>query len=245
MSIADAGTSRDGGEAGRSTCSSPTSLPPLGPKLPRRRRSPDDYPISLRLAGVPVLVVGGGRIAEGRVAGLAGAGARIRIVAPRITPRLRRRVERGGLQWTARPFELGDVRGARFVFVATDSREVNRAAAFAARALGLLVNAADMPELCDFTLPAIGRRGLLTVAVSSGGRSPTAARVARDAAVSAVGPAHVKLAALLARLREQLPAGSRADAARALVAGGALRLLAAGDRAGLARLVRRVSARGA
>ncbi len=205
-------------------------------------RRQTDFPVALRLGGVPVLVVGGGRIAEGRIRALLAAGAEVRVVAPRGGPALRRWAAAGKLRWRRREFDWKDVRGVRFVFTATDMSEVNRAAVAAARGAGLLANAADAPGLCDFTLPAVGRRGDLTLAVTSSGRSPTAAKAARDAAMAAVGPEYGRLVRLLARLRARLPRASRAHALQSLVEGGAARLLAEGDGAGLRRLIRRTLA---
>jgi precorrin-2 dehydrogenase/sirohydrochlorin ferrochelatase len=153
-----------------------------------------DFPVCLRLQGRRVLIVGGGVIAEGKIRGLVAAGAAIRVVAPEVTPPIAELVATGAVEWSARAFEPSDVQGHQFVFSATNDRSVTEVVSVAARSAGALLNAADDPEFCDFTLPSVGRRGLITVAVSTDGAAPAvAARVRR-------------------RLMEELSAGERARA---------------------------------
>ncbi|MHB1844542.1 MAG: precorrin-2 dehydrogenase/sirohydrochlorin ferrochelatase family protein [Deltaproteobacteria bacterium] len=198
-----------------------------------------DYPVALQLAGWPVLVVGGGPIALGRIRGLLDASALVRVVASEAHPELHELAGQGRVTLALRPFQESDVAEVRLVFTATSSPEVNRAVVVAARARGILANAADVPALCDFTVPAVGRRGALTIAVTTGGQSPTAAKAARDAAMDALGPEYGELTSLLSRLRQRIPRAQRLESLRAIVDAGAARLLARGDRVALFGLVRR------
>ncbi|MHB8417018.1 MAG: precorrin-2 dehydrogenase/sirohydrochlorin ferrochelatase family protein [Myxococcales bacterium] len=198
-----------------------------------------DYPVALRLDGKRVLLVGGGRIAEERARRLIECGVRLRLVAPAISANLATWAAEGKLQAVLRPFEPGDLDGVFVAFTATSSRAVNRAVVEAARARRILANAADAPDLCDFTLPAVARRGDLCIAITSGGTSPTAAKAARDRALEAIGPEFGVLTSLLGRLRPRLPAPTRALALQAIVDGGGARLLSQNDRAGLFGLVKR------
>ncbi|HUH12126.1 MAG TPA: bifunctional precorrin-2 dehydrogenase/sirohydrochlorin ferrochelatase [Longimicrobiales bacterium] len=167
-----------------------------------------DYPICLRLQGRPVLLVGGGLIAEGRALQLLEAGALPRMVAPGVTPALRRLAEEGRLEWVEREYASGDVRGHHVVFVATDDEQVSQRVAEEARALGIWVNAADLPDLCDFTLPSVGRRGPIVVAVSTSGQAPALARHLRRQFLEQVGLEHVQLARLSGWIRKRLPRGA-------------------------------------
>jgi siroheme synthase-like protein len=130
-----------------------------------------DYPIMLDLTGVPVLVVGGGRIALRKIEGLLKAHAEVTVVAPSIIDEIRglpvRIVDRG--------YESGDVAVARLVITAADDPAVNAAVAADATALGIWVNSADDPGNCTFTLPAVARDGAVIVAVGTGGASPALA----------------------------------------------------------------------
>jgi siroheme synthase-like protein len=138
------------------------------------------YPVALDLTGRPCLVVGGGTIAERKVAGLVGAGARVTVVSPSLSPELMRLATDGRFTWWPRAYGGGDVAGFFLVMVATDDGAVNGAVAAEARARGVLVNCADDPGRCDFILPSVLRRGLIMVAVSTGGASPIMARLVRE-----------------------------------------------------------------
>jgi precorrin-2 dehydrogenase/sirohydrochlorin ferrochelatase len=138
------------------------------------------YPVTLDLDGRPCLVVGGGVIAERKVRGLLEAGARVTVVSPALSPVLVALATDSRVTWRRRAYTLGDAAGFFLVMVATDDGVVNDAVAVEARAGGALVNCADDPDRCDFILPAVLRRGALTVAVSTGGASPTLARVVRE-----------------------------------------------------------------
>ncbi|MFL5344498.1 MAG: bifunctional precorrin-2 dehydrogenase/sirohydrochlorin ferrochelatase [Hyalangium sp.] len=170
--------------------------------------SPDtsiDYPVCLRLSGKRVLLIGAGTIAEGRALQLLESGARLRMIAPQATETLRRLATEGTLELLERPYEPGDVAGHALVFVATDDRRVSEAVAAETRSLGIWLNAADEPDLCDFTLPSVGRRGSITVAVSTNGQAPALARSLRRRLVEQISLHHVQLARLSGWLRERLP----------------------------------------
>jgi len=137
------------------------------------------YPVFLRLDAVPVLVVGGGPVAARKVAGLAAAGAAVRVVAPDISTDLdRAHVD----ELHQRPYEPGDLDGIRLVVTATGRPDIDAAVAADATAAGIWVNAADQPDDCTFILPAVARNGPLTIAVSTDGESPALARRLRDRA---------------------------------------------------------------
>ena len=138
------------------------------------------YPVCLDMTERRCLVVGGGPVAERKVAGLLEAGARLTVVSPSTTDRLRDWARAARIRLRLREYAAGDLAGHSLVFVATDDGRVNADVARDARAAGVLVNAADDPAHCDFILPAVLRRGELTVAVSTGGASPALARTVRD-----------------------------------------------------------------
>lgn len=138
------------------------------------------YPVCLDMADRPCLVVGGGPVAERKVAGLLDAGARLTVVSPSATDRLREWASADRIRLLPREYAAADLAGQAVVFVATDDERINAGVARDARAVGVLVNAVDDPAHCDFILPAVLRRGLITVAVSTGGASPALARAVRD-----------------------------------------------------------------
>jgi siroheme synthase-like protein len=92
---------------------------------------------------------------------------------------------------------------------ATDDPEVNRQVHADAQAARVWVNAADDPEACAFTLPAVVRQGPVTVAVSTGGHSPALAGWLRDQVAGLLGPEIGRLAELLSEARDELQAAGR------------------------------------
>lgn len=138
------------------------------------------FPMFLKLEGQPALVVGAGRVGETKIRSLLRAGARVRVVAPRATPRVKAWARAGRVDWAARPFAARDLRGALLAVVATGSEEQNGRVARLARRQRIPVNVVDDPEQCDFFYPAVIRRGPLLVAISTEGRSPALARRLRQ-----------------------------------------------------------------
>ncbi len=134
------------------------------------------YPVFLRLDGMPVLVVGGGAVAAGKLDGLLAAGARPTVVAPLISAACRR----DGVTVVERGFDDRDLDAARFV-IAAATPEVNRAVATAAAARNLFVNAVDDPTSASAFLGGVIRRGDVTVAISTGGAAPALAGLLREA----------------------------------------------------------------
>ena len=134
------------------------------------------FPVFLKLKGRRSLVVGGGTIAAQKLTGLIEAGADVTIVAPKLSAEVFRLVDSGQTQWIAREFEPGDLDGALLVVAATGDPEVNERVFLAALARGILCNAVDEPERCDFYYPAVVRRGDLQIAISTNGKSPALAQ---------------------------------------------------------------------
>ncbi len=158
------------------------------------------YPASLVLEGRPCLVVGGGRIAARKVEGLLAAGADVTVVAPSIVDAIRSLPVRR----EQRPYRRGEAGGYRLVITATGVAAVDRTVFADAERSGVFVNAADDPDACSFLVPAIVRRGPVTIAVSTGGVSPALAAWLKARVAEAVGPDVETLAALLGRARSSL-----------------------------------------
>jgi uroporphyrin-III C-methyltransferase/precorrin-2 dehydrogenase/sirohydrochlorin ferrochelatase len=87
---------------------------------------------------------------------------------------------------------------------ATDDPEVNRAAFEEARAAGIWINAADVPSHCDFIMPSILRRGDLSVAISTSGRSPALAVRLRQQIARMIGPEYARLVEVLHEARQRI-----------------------------------------
>ncbi|WP_417912563.1 precorrin-2 dehydrogenase/sirohydrochlorin ferrochelatase family protein [Candidatus Electronema sp. TJ] len=167
------------------------------------------YPLSLNISGQLCIVVGGGKVAERKTLSLLEAGARVRLISPQLTARLHELSAADELDWQARRFQPGDLRGALLVFAATDSAAVNETVAQEAKAAGILANVADAPELCGFQVPAVARQGDLSIAVSTNGKSPALAARIRKRLEADYGPEYAVLLELLGRIRERTLAEER------------------------------------
>lgn len=108
-----------------------------------------------------------------------------------------------------RHYQAGDLDGAWLAIAATDDPQANRRVHADGQAARVWVNAADDPEACAFTLPAVLRRGPVSVAVSTGGHSPALAGWLRDQVAALLGPEIGALAGLMSEARDQLQAAGR------------------------------------
>lgn len=133
------------------------------------------FPVFLKLAGRPVLVVGGGPVATSKLGGLVAVGARITVVAPAVTDE----ILSSGVHVEARGFETSDLDGMWYV-VAAATPEVNRAVARAAESRRVFVNAVDDPPNATAYLGGVVRRGGAAIAISTGGRAPALAGLLRE-----------------------------------------------------------------
>jgi len=138
------------------------------------------YPIFLEMRNRRCAVIGGGPVAEGKVAGLLAAGASVTVISPEVTAELARRAQSGEIRHHAKRYAMGDLAGFDVVFAATDDEAVNSAVTREARQRGVWINVADSPLRCDFILPSVLRRGDVTIAISTGGKSPALARMVRE-----------------------------------------------------------------
>ncbi|UUZ89470.1 bifunctional precorrin-2 dehydrogenase/sirohydrochlorin ferrochelatase [Paenibacillus sp. P25] len=166
------------------------------------------YPVLLDLEGKPCLVVGGGTVAERKVRSLLEAGADVTVVSPELTERLESWTESGRLQVRRIEYTAGlpELAATWLVYAATDSPEVNAMVRQEAEALRKPVNAADNGEEGGFLVPAIVRRGRLTVSVSTGGASPGLAARLRDQLEAAFGEEYEAYLDLLYILRKTIQA---------------------------------------
>jgi uroporphyrin-III C-methyltransferase / precorrin-2 dehydrogenase / sirohydrochlorin ferrochelatase len=133
-------------------------------------------PVFLNLRGRLTLVVGGGVVAARKIELLLKAHARVRVIAPDLTPELAVFRDAGRIEHVSATFDDRQLDEAAFVIAATDSRSVNHAVARAGAARGLFVNVVDDQEASTAVMPAIVDRSPIIVAIGTSGQSPTLAR---------------------------------------------------------------------
>ena len=172
------------------------------------------YAAQFDLRGKRCVVVGGGKIARRKAETLSECGGQVTVIAPTVDPGIRQLPNVCVLE---RKYEAGDLEDVWFVIAATDDETVNAAVARDASARRIWTNVVDDPALSSFIVPAILRRGPITIGVSTAGASPTLAARVRDAIGDAVDPAYGAVAELLAVLRPRVLAAIAVPEARSAV----------------------------
>lgn len=134
------------------------------------------YPAFINLCGKKCVVVGGGKVAERKVASLLSTGADVMVISPVLTDTIEKHKKRGRIRHIRRNYRSGDLKGAFLVIAATSDERINRKVSDDAPCL---VNVADKPEMANFIVPSVVNRGPMTIAVSTSGASPAIARAVR------------------------------------------------------------------
>ena len=161
----------------------------------------DYFPLFLRIAGQPVVVIGGGEVAARKTVLLAKAGAAITLVSPHLCPSLQERLARGEVRHIAEEFRPEHLEGARLVIAATDIESVNAWVARSAEARNILVNVVDDRDKSRFIMPAIVDRSPVIVAIGSSGDAPVLTRRLREKFEALLPTGLGKLAKLSGELR--------------------------------------------
>jgi len=192
------------------------------------------YPIYVNLRGQLCVVVGGGKIAEGKVEGLLTAGAKVKVISPDLTSYLRTLSKENAIEHIERTYQTGDLTGAFMVICATDQVEINHKVWQEASANRQLVNVVDDTPRCNFIAPAILRKGDLTLAISTAGKAPALAVRLKERLQEQLGTEYERFLELSGQLREPLARHvpdfeTRKALWYELVDSDALNLLAQGD----------------
>lgn len=143
-------------------------------------------------------------MAERKVRSLLEAGARVRVISPGLTADLQALADAGAIEYRRGEYHPDDAEGAFLVISATNDPAANRVVAENCRERRILLNAVDDPENCTFFVPASIRRGDLTIAISTGGKSPLLARKLREKLEREFGPLYGDYLALLGQIRHNI-----------------------------------------
>ncbi|MFB6731207.1 NAD(P)-binding protein [Bacillus mobilis] len=137
------------------------------------------YPLTVRVEKKRVVVIGGGKVAGFKIIPLLKQGADIIVISPELDANLVKLVEEKQIRWYQREYEKSDIQGAFLVVAASGDAVLNEQVAEDS-AENQLVNVITNPESGNVHFPAAIHRGLLNVAVSTGGASPKLAKKIRD-----------------------------------------------------------------
>lgn len=129
------------------------------------------YPVMLDLRDRKCLIVGGGTIALRKVVGLLRTEARVFVISPEFTNNFKRFKEK--IVMVHKTFETQDITpDYAVVIAATNIEKVNHQVFERARELNIPCNVVDQPDHCSFIVPAVVRRGNISVAISTNAASP-------------------------------------------------------------------------
>jgi len=186
----------------------------LAVKLTSTSRKAAFFPMLVNLAGRKCVVVGAGTVAAAKIEGLLRCGGDVVVVSPRAVTAIQRLARAGRLVWRRKAFSQRDVQGKFLAVAATNSSKINEAVFRACAARGVLCNSVDDPQHCDFIYPAVARRGLLQIAISTGGRSPALAARLRREMERQFGPEWGAWVEDLGRRRDELLRGKMPEKSR-------------------------------
>ncbi|MFC1474417.1 bifunctional precorrin-2 dehydrogenase/sirohydrochlorin ferrochelatase [bacterium] len=162
------------------------------------------YAAFLDLKGLECLLVGGGKVA-GRKAGLLlEACAAVTVVAPEAGNRISGLAKSGRLKWEKREYLDGEAADYFLIVAATNNRDLNSRVSRDALNAKRLINAVDMPELCNFYVPSLLKRGELRIALSTSGACPALARKLRKDLEDRYPESYARLVAALRSYRERI-----------------------------------------
>ncbi len=161
-------------------------------------------PLNIDLKERACLVIGGGAVAERKVKVMLAYSAAVTVVSPAIGSYLSDLVKREKVGWIKDIYRPVYLKSRFMVICATDSAEVNRSAAEDCIERGVLVNSVSEPDMCTFFLPALLKKGPLTVTVSTAGSSPALSRRIRDQLDSVLGPEYEAYIRFLGVMRPQI-----------------------------------------
>lgn len=162
------------------------------------------YPINVNITNRLCVVVGGGPVALRKTKSLLAGGAKIRVISPEAHAELQIMVRHREIEWFARDFVEGDLKGAFLVFAATNNHEAQTLIAREAGKYSVLLNSADDPRKSHFHVPAHFRRGKMLLTVSTGGSSPALAKKIRQQLEEIVVVEYEIVADLFSLIREKV-----------------------------------------
>jgi len=162
------------------------------------------YPVHLDIQNRKCLIVGGGAVGTRKVSTLLECGARVTVVSPDPTPELVRLASAGTITLIKRAYQSNDINGMLLVIGATDDESLNWQISQDANEADILCNIADRPEVCNFILPSIVRRGDLVITISTSGKSPALAKHLRQQLEKQFGEEYADFLLLMGAVRKKL-----------------------------------------
>ena len=165
---------------------------------------PRYYPAFIDVRGRDCVVIGGGDLGEEKVVKLLECDAKVVVVSPDVTPKVKGLADTGEVEWIRREYKDGDLERAFIAIANTGDPEMDGRISKEAEERNVILNVVDVTHLCTFIAPSVARRGEVTVATSTGGASPALARTFREKLESSRILEYADLAPVLSDARAEL-----------------------------------------
>jgi len=162
------------------------------------------YPIFLELGSRRTVVIGGGAVALRKVQALLNAGARVIVVAERIDDMMTALCQGTDAELIKSKYSKNYLAGALLAIAATNNHQLNKQIYKDCQELEVLCNVVDVPELCDFFVPAVVKRGDLQIAIGTEGQCPAYAGHTRKKLEAIFTEQHGQFLAELEKLRKKI-----------------------------------------
>lgn len=162
------------------------------------------YPLFLNIKDKKCVIVGGGEVSYRKIKGILNCGAKIIVISPEFNKKILRIAKDKPIKLIKRRYRKTDINGASIVIAATGNKELNKRISEDSKKVGALVNVVDDIRRSDFISPSFFRRGNLTIAISTGGKSPIIAKKIRERIEESFSDEYKILINLVGDIRSQL-----------------------------------------
>jgi precorrin-2 dehydrogenase/sirohydrochlorin ferrochelatase len=162
------------------------------------------YPIFIELSGRRAVVIGAGAVAVRKAQPLLEAGARLVIVAEKISYMMTALCRDTNAELIKDKYSKSYLSGAVLAIAATNKKDLNKRIYKDCQELEILCNVVDEPELCDFFVPAVVKRGSLQIAIGTEGHYPAYAGHIRKKLEKTFTDEHGRFLAELEVIRKQI-----------------------------------------
>ena len=179
------------------------------------KKKPSYYPILVDISGNPCLVIGGGRVAYRKVEALLLFNSDITVLSPRICRPMRKLEVKKKIRVIRQYYTKERLKNFKIIFCATDNPLVSKQVFLDCKKENILLNVADVPELCSFILPAVVKRGYLTVSVSTQGMAPFLAKEIRKKVEHFIPPYYADLINLAGKFRNRIMMNKKFSSSKA------------------------------
>ena len=162
------------------------------------------YPIFLEMAGNKAVIIGGGQVAYRKAESLLSAGSKLTIIAETICDDIKKLCQTANAILIEAEYDEKYLSDSILVIAATDDMPLNKKVYEYCRSRRILCNIVDVPELCDFYIPSVVKRGALQIAISTDGGCPAYARKLRENLSEIITDNHGRFLDELDKIRKQI-----------------------------------------